>query len=38
MFGPRLARAFEEVKDGFDPDGPLNPGKIVRPDAWTIAR
>ena len=30
MFGPRLVRAFEEVKDGFDPDGLLNPGKIVR--------
>lgn len=31
MFGPRLVRAFEAVKDGFDPDGRLNPGKIVRP-------
>ncbi len=30
MFGPRLVRAFEEVKDSFDPDGLLNPGKIVR--------
>jgi len=30
MFGPRLTRAFEEVKDGFDPAGLLNPGKIVR--------
>jgi FAD/FMN-containing dehydrogenase/Fe-S oxidoreductase len=30
MFGSRLARAFEEVKDRFDPDGLLNPGKIVR--------
>jgi FAD/FMN-containing dehydrogenase/Fe-S oxidoreductase len=30
MFGPRLARAFEEVKDGFDPQGLMNPGKIVR--------
>jgi FAD/FMN-containing dehydrogenase/Fe-S oxidoreductase len=31
MFGRRLVRAFEEVKDGFDPDNRLNPGKIVRP-------
>ncbi len=30
MFGPRLVRAFEEVKDRFDPDGRLNPGRIVR--------
>jgi len=31
MFGSRLARAFEEVKDRFDPDGLYNPGKVVRP-------
>jgi Fe-S oxidoreductase len=31
MFGPRLARAFEAVKDAFDPGGLFNPGKIVRP-------
>jgi FAD/FMN-containing dehydrogenase/Fe-S oxidoreductase len=31
MFGARLVRAFEEVKDSFDPDGLFNPGKIVRP-------
>jgi Fe-S oxidoreductase len=31
QFGPRLTRAFEQVKDLFDPDGLLNPGKIVRP-------
>ncbi len=31
MFGTRLVRAFEEVKDGFDPAALLNPGKIVRP-------
>ncbi|HEY2754356.1 MAG TPA: FAD-linked oxidase C-terminal domain-containing protein [Pseudolabrys sp.] len=31
MFGARLARAFEEVKDRFDPDGLYNPGKVVRP-------
>jgi FAD/FMN-containing dehydrogenase/Fe-S oxidoreductase len=30
MFGTRLVRAFEEVKDRFDPDGFFNPGKIVR--------
>jgi FAD/FMN-containing dehydrogenase/Fe-S oxidoreductase len=30
MFGSRLARAFEQVKDRFDPHGALNPGKIVR--------
>jgi FAD/FMN-containing dehydrogenase/Fe-S oxidoreductase len=30
QFGPRLARAFEEVKDLFDPAGIMNPGKIVR--------
>ena len=31
MFGPQIVRAFEEVKDRFDPLGVLNPGKIVRP-------
>src|SRR5215475_11677801 len=31
MFGERLVRAFEEVKDAFDPEGLFNPGKIVRP-------
>jgi FAD/FMN-containing dehydrogenase/Fe-S oxidoreductase len=31
MFGSRLVRAFEEVKDAFDPHGLFNPGKIVRP-------
>ena len=31
MFGSRLARAFEEVKDRFDPRGLFNPGKVVRP-------
>lgn len=31
QFGPRLTRAFEEIKDLFDPDGLMNPGKIVRP-------
>ncbi|ACA17870.1 FAD linked oxidase domain protein [Methylobacterium sp. 4-46] len=31
LFGPRLTRAFEAVKDAFDPENRLNPGKIVRP-------
>jgi FAD/FMN-containing dehydrogenase/Fe-S oxidoreductase len=31
LFGARLTRAFEAVKDAFDPDNRLNPGKIVRP-------
>lgn len=31
MFGPRIVRDFEEVKDRFDPQGTLNPGKIVHP-------
>ncbi len=29
-FGPRLVRAFEAIKDAFDPGAVLNPGKIVR--------
>ena len=31
MFGPRIARAFEAVKDAFDPAGMLNPNRVVRP-------
>ncbi|MBW6397765.1 FAD-binding protein [Roseomonas sp. HJA6] len=31
MFGSRIARAFEEVKDSFDPSALLNPGRVVRP-------
>jgi FAD/FMN-containing dehydrogenase/Fe-S oxidoreductase len=31
MFGSRIVRAFEEVKDTFDPTSLFNPGKIVRP-------
>ncbi len=30
QFGDRLVRAFEDVKDLFDPLGLMNPGKIVR--------
>ncbi|HEY0879612.1 MAG TPA: FAD-binding and (Fe-S)-binding domain-containing protein [Zeimonas sp.] len=30
QYGERLVRAFEEVKDAFDPSGTMNPGKIVR--------
>ena len=30
MFGTELVKAFEEVKDSFDPQGVMNPGKIVR--------
>ncbi|MBV9782939.1 MAG: FAD-binding protein [Acidisphaera sp.] len=30
MFGGRIVRAFEVVKDAFDPKGMLNPGRIVR--------
>jgi FAD/FMN-containing dehydrogenase/Fe-S oxidoreductase len=30
MFGERLVRAFEQVKEWFDPKGLYNPGKIVR--------
>ncbi len=31
MFGERLVRALEEVKDSFDPKGLFNPHRIVRP-------
>ena len=31
FFGPKLTRAFEEIKGLFDPKGLMNPGKIVRP-------
>jgi FAD/FMN-containing dehydrogenase/Fe-S oxidoreductase len=30
QFGSRLTRAFEDIKDLFDPAGLMNPGKIVR--------
>ena len=31
MFGPKIVRLLEEIKDSFDPQGLLNPGRIVRP-------
>ena len=31
MLGPRIVRAFKDVKDAFDPHGTFNPGKIVDP-------
>ena len=31
MFGPRIVRAFEAVKDAFDPIGLLNPNRITHP-------
>ncbi len=31
QYGPRINRAFAEIKDIFDPDNRFNPDKIVRP-------
>ena len=31
MFGRRVVSAFEAVKDAFDPEGTLNPGRVVHP-------
>ena len=31
MFGARIVRAFEAVKDAFDPAGQLNPHRVVHP-------
>jgi len=31
MYGPTIVRAFREIKNAFDPNGILNPGKIVDP-------
>ncbi|HLY98590.1 MAG TPA: FAD-linked oxidase C-terminal domain-containing protein [Candidatus Angelobacter sp.] len=31
MFGDQVVRAFESVKDAFDPTGLFNPGRIVHP-------
>ncbi|WP_227268237.1 FAD-binding and (Fe-S)-binding domain-containing protein [Roseobacter weihaiensis] len=38
MFGPRIVKAFEEVKARFDPDGLMNPGKIVHAPAMDDRR
>ncbi|HEX7329061.1 MAG TPA: FAD-linked oxidase C-terminal domain-containing protein [Casimicrobiaceae bacterium] len=38
QFGPRLTRAFEEIKALFDPAGMLNPGKIVHASPMDDAR
>ena len=38
QFGPRLTRAFEEIKSLFDPEGLMNPGKIVKPSKMDDAR
>jgi len=38
QFGPRIVRAFEEIKGLFDPDDRMNPGKIVRPTRMDEAR
>ena len=38
QFGPRLTRAFDEIKSLFDPDGLMNPGKIVKPTKMDDAR
>ena len=35
MFGPKLYEAFREVKRIFDPNGIMNPGKIVDPPPMT---
>ena len=29
MFGPEITQAFRDVKSTFDPDGIMNPGKII---------
>lgn len=31
LFGPDLTQAFQEVKQIFDPDNHLNPGKVINP-------
>ncbi len=31
MYGRPIVTAFEQIKDRFDPQGVMNPGKIVRP-------
>jgi FAD/FMN-containing dehydrogenase/Fe-S oxidoreductase len=31
LFGPELLGAFQELKDAFDPNNLMNPGKVVQP-------
>jgi FAD/FMN-containing dehydrogenase len=38
MFGAPIARAFEAVKDSFDPEGLMNPGRSCARPRWTTAR
>ena len=38
MFGRRLTDAFTEIKASFDPEGLMNPGKIVDPPAMNDRR
>ena len=33
LYGPTIMKAFQEVKEAFDPDYILNPGKIINPPA-----
>ena len=35
MFGPQIYQALRDVKNAFDPDGIMNPGKIVDPPPMT---
>ncbi len=35
MFGPQVYQALREVKNAFDPDGIMNPGKIIDPPPMT---
>ena len=35
MFGPTIYQAFREIKEAFDPQGIMNPGKIVDSPAMT---
>ena len=35
MYGPELVEAFAAFKDIWDPDGGMNPGKVVRPNQPT---
>ncbi len=37
LFGPELTKAFQEVKELFDPEYLLNPGKIIDPPAMDRA-